>query len=83
VGNRNQRALGKLTAPPDLESALAAAGFQPLPITIAHALQTDSLPPHHRDPFDRMLVAQALVEGYTLLSRDPQVRKYNVAVIIA
>ncbi|MGD9854592.1 MAG: type II toxin-antitoxin system VapC family toxin [Planctomycetaceae bacterium] len=45
-----KRALGKLTSPPDFETAMQVSGFQPLPITITHALAAGGLPPHHRDP---------------------------------
>ena len=50
--------------------------FQVLPVKLGHAVEVASLPNHHRDPFDRLLVAQAVVEGLTLVSRDPQLRKY-------
>jgi len=46
-----------------------------------HALRLWELPDHHRDPFDRMLIAQAQVEGLALLSRDPQVSRYDVEVV--
>ncbi|HUY31891.1 MAG TPA: type II toxin-antitoxin system VapC family toxin [Pirellulales bacterium] len=54
-----------------------------MPITIAHAMAIRSLPPHHRDPFDRMLIAQALQEGLRLVSRDPQIAQYPVPLILA
>jgi PIN domain nuclease of toxin-antitoxin system len=76
-----KRALGKLTAPSDFETAIQFSGFQPMPIT--HALMAGGLPAHHRDPFDRMLIAQALQEGCTLVSRDPNMALYNVPVIEA
>jgi len=63
-----ERELGKLNAPDDLESQLARHHFQALPITVAHALLAGSLPRHHDDPFDRMLVAQARLEGMTLVT---------------
>ena len=65
-----KRALGKLDAPDDLEAVMTANRFQPLPVTIPHALAVGSLPPHHRDPFDRLLIAQARHEGLKLVSRD-------------
>ena len=58
-------------------------GFRPLPISMAHALATESLPGHHRDPFDRMLVAQAIIEGATLITRDLDIRQYDVPMIAA
>ena len=52
-----------------------------LPIEHAHALHVATLPLHHRDPFDRMLVAQAQCEAMTLASRDPHIRRYDVALL--
>ncbi len=78
-----KRALGKLDAPEDLEAAMAANRFLPLAVTIPHALAVRSLPDVHRDPFDRMLVAQAKHEGFKLASRDPNVPLYGVAHIVA
>lgn len=72
--------LGKITLPQKPESwipsRLVAMGFKPLPIRLEHALALLSLPNHHDDPFDRMIVAQAQVEGFTIVTSDPQVRKY-------
>lgn len=51
-----------------------------LPIVDAHALRAGLLPPHHRDPFDRMLVAQAQIEGLVLLTNDPRLRRYEVHI---
>ena len=76
-------ALGKLDIPSDLEAALTANRFQPLPITIPHALAVADLPHHHNDPFDRLLIAQAKVEGLTLVTRDEQIKKYDVSVMEA
>lgn len=76
-----KRALGKLTCPDDLEAAIRACGFLQMPVTIAHALATESLPPHHRDPFDRLLIAQAQLEGCHLLTRDPLIASYGIPVI--
>jgi len=78
-----KRNLGKLTAPDDLRGALQRCGFIELNITPAHALATETLPMHHRDPFDRILVAQALAEGATLVSRDPFVAAYGISTITA
>ncbi len=61
-----------------VEEALAASGVQPLPIEHGHAVQLSRLPPHHRDPFDRMLVAQAQAEGLTLVTADRQLARYDV-----
>lgn len=78
-----KRSLGKLDAPDDLEGAMAENRFLPLPVTIPHALAVRSLPDHHRDPFDRILVAQAKHEGFTLVSRDPHIPRYGVPHIVA
>ena len=76
-------ALGKLDIPSDLEAALTANRFQPLPITIPHALAVADLPHHHNDPFDRLLIAQAKVEGFTLVTADEQIKKYDVSIMEA
>jgi PIN domain nuclease of toxin-antitoxin system len=76
-----KQALGKLEAPDDLEAALAASRFQPLPITVAHALAAGRLPRHHDDPFDRMLIAQAQHAQLTVVTHDPKFRLYDVAIL--
>jgi PIN domain nuclease of toxin-antitoxin system len=78
-----KHAAGKLRCPDDLENAMAQNGFRPLAISIRHALKAGALPPHHTDPFDRLLVAQALAEGLTLVTRDPAMNAYGVAVLAA
>jgi len=78
-----KRALGRLQAPDDLETQIARNGFAPLPITVAHALRAGALPPHHDDPFDRMLVAQAQLEGLTVVTRDPRIAVYGVRTLPA
>ena len=78
-----KKALGKLDAPDDLEDAIAANRFLPLPVTIPHALSVLTLPDHHRDPFDRILIAQALHEGFRLVTRDGEIAKYAVPQILA
>ena len=75
-----KRALGTLTVRAGLISELVRDGGVPLPLTIAHAEAVDRLPPHHRDPFDRMLVAQARAEGAVLVSGDPALRAYDVPI---
>jgi PIN domain nuclease of toxin-antitoxin system len=69
-------ALGKLRAPSDLLHQLAAANFQELPITIAHALALKQLPNLHRDPFDRIMLAQAKAAGLMFVTADPEVLQY-------
>ena len=76
-----KRALGKLEAPEGLVPTLLGAGAQPLPITVDHAAAVESLPWHHRDPFDRLLVAQALAEGAAVVSRDANLEPYGVALV--
>jgi len=78
-----KRASGKLDAPADLGRVITYSGFDPLPIGVDHALSAGSLPPHHADPFDRMLVAQAQHEGLTLVTADRQIAKYDVRVLVA
>ena len=75
-----KRGLGKLEAP-DLVDAIEDSGFDELPIRYAHAVTAGRLPPVHRDPFDRMLVAQATVEQLTLVSRDAEIQRYDVALL--
>jgi PIN domain nuclease of toxin-antitoxin system len=76
-------ALGRLDMPADLGSALATSGFDVLEVSLEHALAVRDLPPLHRDPFDRMLVAQALCEGAVLVTRDARLADYGVRVLSA
>ena len=78
-----KQALGKLEAPSDLERQIELNRFEPLSITIAHAYSAGTLPHHHDDPFDRMLVAQALAEGLTIITRDPRLDPYGVSTMAA
>lgn len=78
-----KKTLGKLAAPDDLEEQVGSGGFTPLPITIAHGLAAGVLPRHHDDPFDRMLIAQAITEGLTIVTRDKQFDQYRVAILRA
>jgi PIN domain nuclease of toxin-antitoxin system len=55
--------------------------FQILPVTLAHALKVGDLPLHHKDPFDRLLVAQAIVEDFTLITKEPILSQYAANVI--
>lgn len=76
-----KRALGKLDAPDDLADALAAGGYRTLPVSLEHAVLAGRLPPRHRDPFDRMLVSQAKLEGLTIVSGDRRIAEYDVPVL--
>jgi PIN domain nuclease of toxin-antitoxin system len=78
-----KKTLGKLTAPDDLEQQLQAGGFVPLPINIAHVIAAGQLSRYHDDPFDRMLIAQALAEGLTIVTRDKRFGDYGVALMTA
>ena len=77
----SKRALGKLDPPDDLEAAIRMQGFEPLLLTFHHAAQASGLLPHHRDPFDRMLIAQAQAEGLTLVTRDSNIPLYGVRTL--
>ena len=75
-------ALGKLDLDGvDLVEEIEENGFVELPMTARHALAAASLPRHHEDPFDRMLIAQAHTEGLTVITRDPAFRAYGIALL--
>lgn len=75
-------ALGKLNAPAvDVLTSIARIGFTELPLNLTHAALAGSLPFYHRDPFDRLLIAQAQVEGLTIVTRDHQFEAYGIAVL--
>jgi PIN domain nuclease of toxin-antitoxin system len=76
-----KRSLGKLVVPGEYVALLLGAGVHPLPVSVEHAVAVQGLPPHHRDPFDRMLVAQASVEGAAVVSRDEALRPYGVTLV--
>jgi PIN domain nuclease of toxin-antitoxin system len=76
-------AAGKLRIEADLEREPAEHGFRPLDITAGHTVAAARLPRHHGDPFDRMLIAQAQLEGLTIVTRDPVFARYQVAVLAA
>jgi PIN domain nuclease of toxin-antitoxin system len=78
-----KKALGKLAAPDDLEQQVHTGGFVPLQISIAHGTSAGQLAGHHDDPFDRMLIAQAIAEGLTIITRDKRFEDYGVAVLSA
>lgn len=76
-------AVGKLEIPSNFQEVLMQQSFQMLSITVEHAHEVGALPAYHRDPFDRMLVAQAKVEGFILITRDTQLKKYKIPIIKA
>lgn len=78
-----KRALGKLTVPDDLPEQIRGLGHQILPVTDVHAWRAGTLAAHHRDPFDRLLVAQAKAEALPLVTRDRQLDRYDIQVIRA
>jgi PIN domain nuclease of toxin-antitoxin system len=73
--------LGKLDAPDDLPARVEELGFELLPVTADHAWQVRHLPPHHRDPFDRLLIAQAQVERLPIVTADPSFNSYDVTLV--
>ncbi len=76
-----KRSLGKLDAPDGFAGLILAAGAVPLAVSIDHARAVHSLPWHHRDPFDRLLVAQAALEDAVLISNDERLSAYDVRVV--
>jgi len=78
-----KRAVGKLEAPTDLAERIAINSFQPLPISVEHGERAGALPLHHRDPFDRMIIAQAQAERATVVTADPRFAAYDVTVLPA
>ncbi len=74
-------ALGRLQYPDTIEMGVEASGFEKLPISLAHAEWAARLPLHHRDPFDRILVAQAQAEGLSLVTDDRKILRYDVPVL--
>lgn len=77
--------LGRLEVPEDLgrfmSEQLSRNAFEVLPVHLSHALRVHALPDHHRDPFDRLLVAQSLLEELPILSADPRIAFYPVEVV--
>lgn len=77
-------ALGKLDLDgADLVEEIEANGFVELPMTARHAQAAATLPRHHDDPFDRVLIAQARVEGLTIVTRDSAFDAYSIAIVLA
>lgn len=76
-------AVGKLVVPQDLQAKIRDAGVRSLALAAAHGLAVAQLPTHHRDPFDRLLIAQAMTEGLTLVTADPNFAAYDVPIVAA
>lgn len=69
------------TLPENLDQAISRDGFMPLPVSLAHALAAGALPDLHRDPFDRLLIAQAQIEGLAIVSSDEAFAQFGVRVV--
>ncbi len=76
-----KQAFGKLEAPEDLNAVVAEERFYPLPISLQHGQAAGRLPLHHRDPFDRMLIAQARAEDLILVTNDANIFRYDVQTL--
>jgi PIN domain nuclease of toxin-antitoxin system len=76
-----KRASQKLVAPGDIAAWIEQSSFDDLPIEVDHAVAAAELPPHHKDPFDRLLIAQARLEDLTLVARGEQIEKYDVVLL--
>ncbi len=76
-----KKMIGKLESPDDLPAALAVNNFLELPITIEHSQKLYQLPLHHNDPFDRIMVAQAMSEDLIFMTRDAKIALYNIRII--
>jgi PIN domain nuclease of toxin-antitoxin system len=76
-----KKMIGKLESPDDLPAALAINNFLELPITIEHSQKVYQLPLHHNDPFDRIMVAQAMSEDLTFMTRDAKIALYDIKII--
>lgn len=83
LSGRSQQsgAIGKLTFAAPIAEAVKAVGFDLLPIVAAHAEHAGGLPRHHRDPFDGLLIAQAMIEGLVLATADPAMRPYGIPTL--
>lgn len=78
-----KRASGKLDAEGDIVAWVRDSGFIELPVELSHAVLSGELPKHHRNPFDRILVAQSILEEQTLVTVDPDIPKYEVRTLDA
>ncbi len=76
-----KRSIGKLQTPAGFVARLLESDVVKLPVSAEHAAAVEHLPLHHRDPFDRLLIAQAMLEGATLVSADDKLRAYDVPIL--
>ena len=80
---RTKQALGKLKIPSDFYNVIKNQGFEFLSITSDHAYAVGDIPMHHRDPFDRMIISQAKLEGLTVVTHDSIFKEYGISVLEA
>lgn len=78
---RIKQAIGKIEIDPAFLDVVRRQGFELLPITADHAYAVGDLPLHHRDPFDRLIIAQARMEGLTVVSHEPQFARYDIPML--
>ena len=76
-----KRMNGKLKVPKNIEKSIRRAGFSILPIDILHVLGVEKLPILHKDPFDRILIAQAKEERCILITNDSKIKRYNINIL--
>lgn len=75
--------VGKLQVPDDFQARVADAGVRPLALSPVHGLAVSRLPQHHRDPFDRLIIAQSMIEHLTVVTADARFANYGIAVLEA
>lgn len=73
-----KRNLKKIRINFDIETSIKKADIEIIPIEIAHVLETEKLPSYHKDPFDRILIAQAIIENLTIITSDEKIKRYDV-----
>jgi PIN domain nuclease of toxin-antitoxin system len=81
LGGKYQNSFGKLILSESISTGVASSGFEGLPIEFRHAEAIARLPPHHNDPFDRLLVVQAMTEGLTLVTHDRRFSLYAIDIL--
>lgn len=76
-----KRSRGKLRLKTTVKRSFEISGFEVLNINLSHAVQLEKLPLYHKDPFDRILIAQAKVERFTLMTDDPKIKRYKISTL--